>query len=232
MEFEKSEILNRHFMDITKSFQAERCQIDFETDLYKYKIREQDYCCDIIAIQLFHLALSKEEDVVKIFEFYNINFIERMSVNVSIRVYNTTLALAIVDDRFDTKQLFWHSFKSPDTSYSEEWVKTITKNVFKIIDRVVYCKLKDRFMLRENIQPILEGGERFLNPHRYGDCSVCLEKTSCKIKCGHFLCRQCMHQIKESPILCPLCRKRICTSCECGECSECDESDDDEENAA
>ena len=58
----------------------------------------------------------------------------------------------------------------------------------------------------------------------YEDCSVCLEKTCQKTKCGHHLCGMCASSLKKSR--CPLCRKRI--DYDDGDCSCCEDDDEDD----
>ena len=52
------------------------------------------------------------------------------------------------------------------------------------------------------------------------ECCVCMEKTTVKTNCGHTLCAECWHNLKEET--CPICRHANIHICVCKDKDECD----------
>lgn len=91
---------------------------------------------------------------------------------------------------------------------STELTRKVIKDLFDIIirkfDKLKYCKIRNIFS-HDKYHILCDG--KYMNLSKVNNCSVCLDRTSSKAKCGHFTCLQCAAKIDNG--LCPICRGYI-----------------------
>jgi hypothetical protein len=63
---------------------------------------------------------------------------------------------------------------------------------------------------------------------KYKECCVCLENTTTKLKCDHYICYECKSQLQKNK--CPMCRKGFCICDMCEDCNIESESESESES--
>lgn len=192
--------------------------------------------CGSIEDQLLHFANNViydvgEQFVEEQFVLESINYIEKISVKVYFSFRKDVMFLNILDKKHK-KLLLSHRINYPNKEklFNKSWAVVRIETAIEMIEKIKYCKMKDVFVLPSYNQPILCNG-KYLDPHKYQDCSVCLDKTVVMTTCEHCICRQCAHQIKK-PKKCPLCRNSLRIRFTYDNDETSDDEDEEEDNGS
>lgn len=79
------------------------------------------------------------------------------------------------------------------------------------LNNMVYCKISNTFTSKKKVtelRDLTKAAHDMFGEELFEDtCSVCMEYTSTRSQCKHFLCLECFEKLESSR--CPLCRRLI-----------------------
>lgn len=151
--------------------------------------------------------------------------IDNVSVVVVLQKMTNDAVLLRIQSFFSHSTLFWIQF-SNDISLTKFFTETIHNLKYnKLLEKLqvelnngIIHDLINLIPTNDNIQ------------YDFGECSVCLDKTTSKTNCNHFICLSCETQLHIKSVStkthkkCPMCR----SSCYTPFYRDCDSDDEDD----
>jgi len=92
-----------------------------------------------------------------------------------------------------------------------EMISSRIQQLSDTLNNLVYCKISNTFTTKDKVDKLKEltqASHEVFGEELFEDtCSVCMDYTSTRSNCNHFLCLECFEKIENSR--CPLCRSLI-----------------------